>query len=65
MPNHLKNPMKACKGLTIVQLMLALFALGVVLWAAMNLFADSRCETEPSETLCASRSATWRALTGK
>jgi hypothetical protein len=60
-----KIPLKSCRGLTIVQLMLVLFVLGIVMWAALNLFIDSRCATEPSEHLCASRSPAWLSLTGK
>jgi Tfp pilus assembly protein PilW len=60
-----RNPRAACAGLTIVQLMAALFMLGIVLWAAVNLFADSRCETAPSEGLCANRSGTWMMLRGR
>lgn len=60
-----KNPMTACRGLTIVQLMTLLFVLGIVLWAGLNLFADHRCETQPSEDLCAKRSGAWLMLTGR
>jgi Tfp pilus assembly protein PilW len=60
-----RNPMTACRGLTIIQLMAALFVLGIVLWAAVNLFVDSRCESQPSASLCAGRSGAWMSLRGK
>ncbi|MDB5727751.1 MAG: hypothetical protein JWQ00_956 [Noviherbaspirillum sp.] len=62
---HRKNPIKASRGLTIVQLMVVLFMLGIVLWAAVNLFADYRCASGPSQGLCADRSGAWLMLRGR
>jgi Tfp pilus assembly protein PilW len=60
-----KNPIKACRGLTIIQLMVVLFMLGIVLWAAANLFADYRCASDASQGLCDNRSGAWMMLRGR
>lgn len=49
--------MKPAGGFTIVQIMLALLAIGVVLWAVVNAAIDRRCADDPAGTLCAKRAA--------
>jgi hypothetical protein len=47
--------MKKMKGLTIIQLMVLLFFVGIVGSIVVNLIIDKRCEDNPKTELCISR----------
>jgi hypothetical protein len=44
------------KGLTIIQLMLILLVAGIVGAYVVDVLIDKRCDSSPSQTLCATRS---------
>ncbi|NEX59645.1 type II secretion system protein [Noviherbaspirillum galbum] len=52
---HRPRPRRNQRGLTIIQLMVVLFALGIIGYLAVDFLIDQRCADSPQASLCADR----------
>lgn len=51
----MKTPVHSQRGWTIVQTMVALLIAGIVVYLAVEIVIDKRCEEDPTRSICADR----------